>query len=89
MKHDRRKKLKPHETLDGLKGIADECARRRGHNLQWHEEKATEVCGLCLWCDALAVCIVTPAGEENILAGLAVNQECPHRRPDRQQGATP
>lgn len=87
MKRERKRtrKLKPHETLDGLKGLADEYATRRGHNLKWLKGGTTETYALCTRCDAIAVCVVLPAGQENVLSGLAVNQECPHRE---QQGAT-
>ena len=85
MKRGRKRtcKLKPHETLDGLKRLANEYATWRGHNLKWWEGTATEAWAICSWCNRLAICIVRPAGQENVLSGLAVNQECPHRQ---QQG---
>lgn len=83
-KRPRKRKLKPHETLDGLKGLASKAAEHRGHTLQWLHESASIVFGHCSHCGALAVIVLQPAGMENVITGGVINRECPNR----QQGAT-
>jgi hypothetical protein len=82
MKRGRKRKPKPHETLDGLKSLALKAAIRRGHKLLWNEREntTTEGIAVCGNCRAIAVIVLQPAGIENVITGLAVNRECPNRQ---------
>lgn len=80
MKRRRRRscKLKPHETMDGLKSIVEKGIW--GHKIEWREEKSHEAIGICTRCNAVAVIVLRPAGIENVITGEAVNKECPNRQ---------
>ena len=79
-KQPRKKRLKPHETMDGMKAIVvDGQAKLWGHDLEWRNEKFTEAVAVCTRCNAVAVIVLRPAGIENVITGDAVNKECPER----------
>ena len=73
----RKRKPKPHETMDGLKAMAGK--NMWGHSLEWREEKPLEAIAICTRCNAVAVIVLRPAGIENVITGDAVNKECPNR----------
>jgi len=76
----RKEKLKPHETMDGLRTIvADGQAKLWGHDLAWRNEKLTEAVAVCIRCNAVAVIVLRPAGIENVITGDVVHKECPDR----------
>lgn len=80
-KRPRKGKLKPHDSLDGLKELAAEAAEHRGHGLGWQYISTLEALGSCTNCGGLAIVVIRPAGMENVIAGSAINTECPNRQP--------
>ena len=76
----RKKKLKPHETMDGMKAIVmDGQAKLWGHKVEWRQERTYESIGVCARCNAVAVIVLRPLGVENIITGDVVHKECPDR----------
>lgn len=77
----RKKKPKPHETMDGMKAIVmNGQVELWGHDLEWRIEKFNEAVAICIRCNAIAVIVLRPAGIENVIAGDAVQKECPNRQ---------
>ena len=80
----RKRKLKPHETMDGMKSIVmDGQEKLWGHNLEWRNEKLCEAIAVCTRCNSVAVIVLRPAGMENVIVGDAVNKECPNRHEEK------
>ena len=77
----RKRKLKPHETMDGLKALAEK--NMWGHKIEWREEKPYEAIAVCTRCNSVAVIVLRPAGMENVIVGDAVNKECPNRHEEK------
>lgn len=84
-RHRQRKqrKLKPHETMEGLKGLVEK--NMWGHKVEWREKKFTEAIGICTRCNAVAVIVLRPAGIENVITGDVVNKECPNRHEEKKK----
>ncbi|KKM73492.1 hypothetical protein LCGC14_1409880 [marine sediment metagenome] len=78
----RKKKLKPHETMDGLKGLVEK--NMWGHKVEWRKEGAYESIGVCTLCNAVVVIVLRPLGIENVYVGDVVNKECPNRQKEKE-----